>query len=124
MYCENFRDLFTEKESTGSLKVTLDPVYLHYVFRRHQNIKIDELSLVEWSDLSLVKPLPPIQDFTLDNDDVRYLKVVYSYLLGVEDSYRLDIPFTVGKYSCVKIGSTLYGSLCSRTIRNSYVLGK
>jgi len=124
MYKEDFINFFEAKESTGSLKATSDPVFSHYALSRHKHMALNELSLVEWSDLDLVEPLPPIHDHVLDDDDVRYLKVVYGCLLGIEDPSRLDIPFTVGRYSSVKIASILYGSLSSRTIRNAYVLAK
>jgi len=84
---------------------------------------VTELALADWSDASILQMLPPIQDFTLDDDDVRYLETVYNTLIDV-DVCHLDIPFTVGKYSNIMIGTTMYGSGISKTMRNSYVLAR
>ena len=72
--------------------------------------------------LSIGLILSPVKNFTLDSNDVRYLKLVYSKLLNIPDLSFLDVPQTVEKFDCVKIGNVVIGSAESRTTRNSYVL--
>lgn len=117
LYKEEFQQFFEGTESCGSVKTTSDPIYHLYYFKRHQSIQTTELSLVDWSHFSIMQPIPPIKDFTLDSDDVCYLKHVYSMLIGINVNC-LDVPHTVERFSNIKIGSILYGSLSSRTPRN------
>lgn len=83
------------------------------------------LSSVKWTDVSNIQPLPPMKDFTLTTDDLIYLRIVYKKLIDYDENLSyLGIPFTVTQYSSILIASTLYGSKCSRTPRNSFVLAK
>lgn len=115
---------FVDFTSSGSVKTTMDPVHQLNYFSQQKNTSLAELALSDWSDVSIIQMLPPIKDFTLDDDDVRYLENVYSMLIDIDDNCRLDIPFTIEKYSNIMIGTTMYGSSISRTMRNAYILAK
>ena len=63
-----------------------------------------------------------MKDGTLDSDDLNALEVVYRELLGLDARNCIEMPFTVSELKAIRIGSVLYGSQQSQTIRNSFVL--
>ena len=88
-----------------------------------RNISMQEIDSADWNDNTLLQPLPPVKDSTLDSDDKRYLREVYSRLLEIENHEHIEIPPTIAKFKSVRIGTVVYESLESRTTCNAHVLG-
>ena len=63
-----------------------------------------------------------MKDEALDSEDVHALGPVYKELLGLNDTNSLEMPRSIAEFKSVKVGSLLYGSQQSQTIRNSFVL--
>ena len=112
LYQDSFVEFFDEQKSKGSLKTTLDPIESYLGLSIQKTMDITDLYSIDWTNCSYIQAIPPIKDFTLDSNDVRYLKSVYSKLLNITD-FRFDY---------VKLGNLVMGSIESRTIRNSYIL--
>lgn len=121
-YQEAFKEFFTENTMVGSLKTTHDPVMEQNTCEMERTTSVSNLHSCDWTSCSFLEELPPIKDHSLDDDDLRYLRVVYAKLLGLNDPDILDIPYTVAKFGSVRIGSTLFGSMSKGSSRNSYFL--
>ena len=63
-----------------------------------------------------------MKDEALDSEDVHALGPVYKELLGLNDTNSLEMPRSIAEFKSVKVGSLLYASQQSQTIRNSFVL--
>ena len=123
-YQEHFEGFFGENKMVGSLKTTLDPVVAQSTFHKERTTSVTEFHTCDWSRTSIMEELPPIKDYTLDDDDIRYLRVVYAKMLGLTNYDILDVPYTIAKFGCVKIGSMLFGSMSKGSCRNSYFLAR
>ena len=124
VFREEFLSFFNDDQdqAQGSLKSTLDSVDSQLALQRHRNIPLSDIDSADWNDGSHIQAFPPIKDSVLDDDDIRYIRAVYTKLLGLQMHDILEIPFTIGKFMSLKLGPVIYGSLGCRTVRNSYIL--
>lgn len=122
MYLDSFKEFFDNCQSSGSVKVTQQPIEQYLSLQEHREATVQDLSSCDWTSNSCICPASAIKDETLDSDDLNALKVVYRELLGLDTRTTIEMPFTVSEFKAIKIGSLLYGSQQSQTTRNSFVL--
>lgn len=122
MFQDSFMEFFENCQTSGSVKITQEPIEHYLSLKEHRETPVKDLSCCDWTANSCICPVSAVKDGTLDNDDINALEVVYRELLGLGARNHIEMPFTVSELKTIRIGSVLYGSQQSQTKRNSFVL--
>ena len=104
MYLDSFKEFFDNCQSSGSVKVTQQPIEQYLSLQEHREATVQDLSSCDWTSntCSCICPASAIKAETLDSDDLNALKVVYRELLGLDTRTTIEMPFTVSEFKAIK----------------------
>ena len=107
MYPDSFMEFFGNCQSSGSVKVTQDPLEQYLSLQEHREAPVNDLNCCDWTANGCIYPVSAIKDGTLESEDLHALKSVYQELLGLDERSSIEMPFTVSEFKAIKLGSVL-----------------
>ena len=122
-YQDSFMEFFDTYQSSGSVKVTQEPIEQYLSLQEHRDVSVQHLNCCDWiAGKNCIFLMSTPKDGILDSEDLSALRSVYQELLGFDDRTIIDMPHTITEFKAVKVGTVSYGSLECQTSRNATVL--
>jgi len=122
LFQDTFMEFFERTHTSGSVKDTQESIKQYLSLQQHRDLSVKDLQSCDWTANENVEVMPAMKDEALDSEDFHALGPVYKELLGLNDTNSLQMPRSIAEFKSVKVGSVLYGSQQSHTIRKSFVL--
>ena len=94
-YQDSFMEFFDTYQSSGSVKVTQEPIEQYLSLQEHRDVSVQHLNCCDWTaGKNCIFPMSIPKDGTLDSEDLSALRSVYQELLGFDDRTIIDMPHT------------------------------